>query len=115
MHIINSLPPALKKGGRGGGSNLLKLLSLKHLNNLPLKVINLLDYGDNKRAELYSCLSLFLSASLLMEIAAYFAGSVERKYRRKRHEIIRVDLTQGFYHLFLLLPSSLVFISSFIK
>lgn len=93
---------------------MLKLLSLKHLNNLPLKVINLLDYGDNKRVE-HSYFSFFLSASLLMEIAAYFAGSVERKYRRKHHEIIRVDLTQGFYHLFLLLPSSLVFISSFIK
>lgn len=93
---------------------MLKLLSLKHLNNLPLKVINLLDYGDNKRVE-HSCFSFFLSASLLMDFAAYFAGSVERKYRRKHHEIIRVDLTQGFYHLFLLLPSSLVFISSFIK
>lgn len=78
VHIINTLPPALKKGGKGGkSSNLFKLLSLKHLNNLALNLRNLLYYfgSDNKRVKLYSAFSSFLSASLLMEIAAYFAGT----------------------------------------
>lgn len=89
---------------------MLKLLSLKHLNNLALNIINLLDYfrNDNKR--------VFNTVALSLGVAANGDRRKERQSvrgekRGKRIEIIRVDLTQGF----LLLPSSLIFISSFIK
>lgn len=52
MHVVTNQPPALKTRGKAEKSrNLLKLLSLKHLNNLALSIINLLDYfrNNNKR------------------------------------------------------------------
>lgn len=97
VHIVSTH----KKKKRRKGSNLLKVLSLKHLNNLALNIIKPLDYfrDDNKRA-LTPQLSLSLSASLLMEIVAYFAGkvrqSVRKKERGKHNEMIRNDLTQRF-------------------